>query len=132
MTQTMNVEYQELMARADEIEAPLPTLPLGNPQAPCSLSFVRDAAVQIAINADSLRLYIQACQREWKSLAKSLRTAAKAYEEVDEGAADDINAINMDGTSGSSAKMASEDGSMSLMCDPDYIPAPPPPLGCRW
>src|SRR6202034_766580 len=42
-------------------------------------------------------------------------------------AADDINAINMDGTSGSSAKMASEDGSMSLMCDPDYIPAPPPP-----
>src|ERR1700727_681768 len=115
MTQALNVEYKELMARADEIEAPLPTLPLGNPQAPCSLSFVRDAAVQIAINADSLRLYIQACQREWKSLAKSLRTAAKAYEEVDEGAADDINAINIDGTSGSSAKMASEDGSMSLM-----------------
>src|ERR1700754_3822652 len=128
MTQTVNVEYQELMARADEIEAPLPKLPLGNPQAPCNLSFVRDAAVQIAINADSLRLYIQACQREWASLAKSLRNAAKAYEEVDEGAADDINAINMDGTgtSGTSAKLAA-DGSMSLMCDPDYIPAPPPP-----
>ncbi len=127
MTQTMNVEYQELMARADEIEAPLPTLPIGNPQAPCGLSFVRDAAVQIAINADSLRLYIQACQREWKSLAKSLRNAAKAYEEVDEGAADDINAINMDGTSGSSAKMVSGEDTMSMLCDPDYIPAPPPP-----
>jgi uncharacterized protein YukE len=127
MTQTMNVEYQELMARADEIEAPLPALPIGNPQAPCGLSFVRDAAVQIAINADSLRLYIQACQREWKSLAKSLRNAAKAYEEVDEEAAEDINAINMDGTSGVSAKMVSGDDKMSLMCDPDYIPAPLPP-----
>lgn len=128
MTQTMNVEYQELMARADEIEAPLPQLPLGNPQAPCGLGFVRDAAVQIAINGDSLRLYIQACQREWKSLAKSLRNAAKAYEEVDEGAADDINAINTDGSSGGSAKMVSAaDDNMSLMCDPDYIPAPLPP-----
>src|ERR1700690_2764817 len=105
MTQSLDVEYQELMARADEIEAPLPKLPIGNPQAPCNLSFVRDAAVQIVINADSLRLYIQACEREWRSLAKSLRNAAKAYEDVDEGAADDIDAINMDGTSGSSAKM---------------------------
>src|ERR1700760_299702 len=129
MTQTMNVEYQELMARADEIEAPLPKLPLGNPQAPCNLSFVRDAAVQIAINADSLRLYIQACQREWASLAKSLRNAAKAYEEVDEGAADDIDAVNMDGTtSGSSAKL-STDGTVGLLCDPDepWSPPPPPP-----
>jgi ESX-1 secreted protein B PE domain len=129
MTQTLDVEYQELMARADEIEAPLPSLPIGNPQAPCSLSFVRDAAVQIAINADTLRLYIRACEREWKALAKSLRNAAKAYEEVDEGAADDINATNMDGsTSGSGAKTsAAEDEQMSLLCDPDYIPPPPPP-----
>ncbi|MCV7410469.1 hypothetical protein AWC05_00295 [Mycobacterium florentinum] len=126
MTQTVNVEYQELMARADEIEAALPKMPVGNPQAPCALSFVRDAAVQIAINADSLRLYVQACQREWSSLAKSLRNAAKAYEEADEGAAEDINAINMDGTSGSSAKVSAND-KVSLMCDPDYIPAPPPP-----
>jgi hypothetical protein len=130
MTQTVNVEYQELMSRADEIEAALPPMPQGNPQAPCNLSFVRDAAVQIAINADSLRLYIRACQREWSSLAKSLRNAAKAYEEADEGAADDINAINTDGTtsgtSGSSAKVAA-DNNVALMCDPDYIPAPPPP-----
>ncbi|CQD02494.1 ESX-1 secreted protein, EspB [Mycobacterium lentiflavum] len=127
MTQTVNVEYQELMARADEIEAPLPKMPVGNPQAPCALSFVRDAAVQIAINADSLRLYVQACQREWSSLAKSLRNAAKAYEEADEGAADDLNAINMDGTSGGSSAKVSANDKASLMCDPDYIPAPPPP-----
>ncbi|SOX56700.1 ESX-1 secretion-associated protein EspB [Mycobacterium ahvazicum] len=121
MTQTVNVEYQELMARADEIEAPLPKMPAGNPQAPCALSFVRDSAVQIAINADSLRLYVQACQREWSSLAKSLRNAAKAYEEADEGAADDINAINMDGTSGGSSAKVSANDKVSLMCDPDYI-----------
>ncbi len=130
MTQSLNVEYQELIARADEIEAPLPSLPIGNPQAPCALSFVRDAAVQIAINADSLRLYIQACQREWRLLATSLRNAAKAYEEVDEGAADDINAINMDGgTSGAPSGSMSANGNdqMSLLCDPDYIPPPPPP-----
>jgi hypothetical protein len=130
MTQALNVEYQELMARADEIEAPLPALPIGNPQAPCALSFVRDAAVQIAINADTLRLYIQACEREWKSLAKSLRNAAKAYEEVDEGAADDINAISMDGSmSGVAAKTVSagENDQVSLLCDPDETWAPPPP-----
>ncbi|BBY23803.1 PPE domain-containing protein [Mycobacterium stomatepiae] len=128
MTQAVNVEYQELMARADEIEAPLPALPQGNPQAPCNLSFVRDSAVQIAINADSLRLYIRACQREWSSLAKSLRNAAKAYEEADEGAAEDLNAINVDGTSGGSSAKVSSNDKVSLMCDPDYIPAPPPPF----
>src|ERR1700729_3097274 len=97
MTQSLDVEYQELMGRPDEIEAPWPKLPIGNPQAPCNLSFVLDAAVQIALNADSLRLYIQACEREWRSLAKSLRNAAKAYEEVDEGAAEDIAAVTFDG-----------------------------------
>ncbi|BAX95055.1 PPE domain-containing protein [Mycobacterium shigaense] len=129
MTQSLNVEYQELMARADEIDAPLPKLPVGNPQAPCSLAFVRDAAVQIAINADSLRLYIQACQREWSALAKSLRTAAKAYEEVDEGAADDINAVAMDGRSSApnGTVAAVGEDQMSLMCDPDDIPPPLPP-----
>jgi len=130
MTQALNVEYQELMARADEIEAPLPVLPTGNPQAPCALSFVRDSAVQIAINADSLRLYIQACQREWKSLAKSLRNAAKAYEEVDEGAADDINAVNMDGSTYGASVSAAGNDEVALLCDPDYIsppPSPPPP-----
>jgi hypothetical protein len=123
MTQTLDVEYQELMARADEIEAPLPALPIGNPQAPCALSFVRDAAIQIAINADALRLYIKTCEREWRSLAKSLRNAAKAYETIDEGAADDINAIDMGGgTFGASVGSGSDE--VSLLCDPDYIPPP--------
>jgi hypothetical protein len=125
MTQALNVEYQELMARAAEIEAPLPALPIGNPQSPCALSFVRDTAVQIAINADSLRLYIRACEREWRTLATSLRNAAKAYEEVDEAAAENIDAVNMDGsTSGAAAGLVSADGidDMSLS-DLDSLPA---------
>jgi hypothetical protein len=127
MTQSLDVEYQELMARADEIEAPLPKLPIGNPQAPCNLPFVRDAAVQIAINADSLRLYIQACEREWRSLAKSLRNAAKAYEAVDEEGAEDINAINMDGTSGSAPKTLSADKDETPFEANDMSTAAPPP-----
>jgi ESX secretion-associated protein EspB len=127
MTQTLNVEYQELMARADEIEQPLPTIPLTNPPGPCALSFVQDAATQIALSADSMRLYLKACEREWKSLAKSLRNAAKAYEEVDEGSAE---AINKEGSaSGGASASVGGDDAMSAFCDPDedYVPPPPPP-----
>jgi hypothetical protein len=91
MTQTVNVEYEELMARAAEIEQPLPTIPSTNPQGPCNLPFVNDAAGQLAINADSVRTYLKACEREWKHLAESLRNAAKAYQAVDENAADAID-----------------------------------------
>ena len=89
--QTLNVEYEELMARADEIDAPLPAIPSTNPGGPCSLLFVDNAATQLGLSADSVRLYLEACQREWHILAESLRNAAKAYEEVDEGAAEAIN-----------------------------------------
>ncbi|MCV7117900.1 hypothetical protein H7I93_11890 [Mycobacterium nebraskense] len=84
MPETLKVEYEELMARANEIEAALPPIPATNPAGPCALSFVTDAATQLALSADSMRLYLRACEREWKALAKSLRNAAKAYEEVDE------------------------------------------------
>jgi hypothetical protein len=90
-SQTLNVEYDELMARADEIERPLPAIPSTNPPAPCAFSYATDAVAQLAFSADSIRLYLKGCEREWKTLAKSLRNAAKAYEEVDEGAADDID-----------------------------------------
>lgn len=135
MTQSLNVEYLELIARANEIEAPLPPVPVGNPQAPCALSFVRDAAVQVAINSDTLRMYLQGCMREWKELAKSLRTAAKAYEDVDAEAASNIDAINTDGsTSGSGAQGSSggTDGQAPFSSD-DYTPSsPPPPPGFEY
>ncbi|SPM39705.1 putative alanine and glycine rich protein [Mycobacterium numidiamassiliense] len=89
--QTLNVEYDELLARAAELEKPLANIPTLNPPAPCALSYSRDAARQIALSADMMRLYLRGCEREWKSLAKSLRDAAKAYEEVDDAAADTID-----------------------------------------
>ncbi|UXA07346.1 hypothetical protein KXD96_04160 [Mycobacterium sp. SMC-2] len=89
--QTLSVEYDELMARADEMEQPLPAIPSTNPPAPCALSYANSAAAQLALSADSIRLYLTGCQREWKRLAKSLRNAAKAYREVDEGAADSMH-----------------------------------------
>src|ERR1700744_5608930 len=130
MTQTLNVEYEELMARAAEIERALPAIPTINPQGPCPLSFVGDAATQLAMSCDSMRLFLKACEREWRTLAKSLRNAAKAYEEADEGSADSIDAVKFDGSTASSA--AGGNGSMSALCDPDedfggYLPPPPPP-----
>jgi hypothetical protein len=117
--QTLNVEYSELMARADELEQSLPAMPLTNPQAPSELSYARDAAKQLALNADMIRLYLNGCGREWKSLATALRTAAKAYEEVDEGAADAI-ANEGDATAGATAPSALGDSDMPF--------TPPSPL----
>ncbi|ORV51506.1 hypothetical protein AWC03_22070 [Mycobacterium europaeum] len=131
MTQTLNVEYQELMARADEIERPLPAIPSTNPPGPCDISFVKDAAVQLAQNADQMRTYLKACQREWQTLAKSLRNAAKAYEEADEGSAAAIDKTMNDGSGGTSASAGASE-QVSALCDPDedfsgYLPPPPPP-----
>jgi ESX-1 secreted protein B PE domain len=134
MTQTLKVEYEELIARAAEIEEPLPPVPSTNPPGPCTLSFVNDAATQLALSADSLRLYLKTCEREWKALAKSLRNAAKAYEEVDEGAAESMNAIGTDGSSsGAGPAAAGTNNEMSASCDPDEdwgrdpLPSPKPP-----
>jgi hypothetical protein len=130
MTQTLNVEYDELMARANEIEQPLPAPPTVNPNAPCTLSFVNDAATQLALSADSVRLYLKACEREWKTLAQSLRNAAKAYENVDEEAAVAINNVSSN-ASGAAVTPASVGGNdFMINCDPDEDwtpPRPPPP-----
>lgn len=130
MTQALSVEYQELITRAGELERPWPRVPSANPQAPCRLKFVDDTAVQLALSANAMRLYLQAGEREWKKLAKSLRNAAKAYETVDEGSSAAISSIDFDG-SGARSKTAGSD-QMSVMCDPDedfggYLPPPPPP-----
>ncbi|KKC04065.1 PPE domain-containing protein, partial [Mycobacterium nebraskense] len=134
MPETLKVEYEELMARANEIEAALPPIPATNPAGPCALSFVTDAATQLALSADSMRLYLRACEREWKALAKSLRNAAKAYEEVDEESAEAISAVN-GGSSASGVTPGSGNGNdqMAVNGDPyedfgGYLPPPPPPL----
>ncbi|MEE6135561.1 hypothetical protein SKC41_04345 [Mycobacterium sp. 050128] len=132
MTQTLNVEYQELMARADEIEQPPPPIPSTNPSPPCEISFVKDAATQLALNADTMRLYLTSCEREWQRLAKSLRDAAKAYEEVD---TDSAAALDKEMSDSAETSDSGADGVMSAMCDPNqefpdarliFPPAPPP------
>jgi ESX secretion-associated protein EspB len=121
--QTLNVEYSELIARADELEQSLPAMPLTNPQAPCALSMARHAVKQLALNADMIRLYLNGCGREWKTLAKSLRTAAKAYEEVDEGAADAIDNEG-DATAGAAALATSGDADMPFDPPSPLVMAP--------
>lgn len=122
-SQTLNVEYDELMARADEIERPLPAIRSTNPPAPFALSAANDAVAQLAFSAESIRFYLEGCEGEWKSLAKSLRDAAKAYEEVDEGAAD---AINNEGSAsgGTPALVGATEEDMPR--DPS-LPRPAPP-----
>src|ERR1700754_3171677 len=101
MTQTLNVEYDELMARADELDAPLPIPPQTNPQAPCSISFVLDGATQLALSADTIREYLRYGERQCQILATSRRTAAKAYEQFDESSAESIDNAFSDGSGGS-------------------------------
>lgn len=84
--QALNVEKEELLARANELVAPIAGLPVDNPQAPCGLASTVAAAKQLALSADNMRLYLSVGERERQRLADSLRNAAKAYEESDESA----------------------------------------------
>jgi hypothetical protein len=93
-TLTLNVEKDELLARADELEAPLPGQPSENPSPPCALALARTVANQVTLSADNMRLYLDVGQRERQRLAQSLRNAAKAYEDVDEDAAQALNTGN--------------------------------------
>ncbi|MEE6139578.1 secretion protein EspB [Mycobacterium sp. 050128] len=91
MTKTLNVEHAELIARAGELDAPIPGVPSENGQAPCALELATRAAQQLAFSADNMRIYLHAGEREHARLAQSLRNAAKAYEDIDELAADALN-----------------------------------------
>lgn len=80
---TLNVEYDELMKRADELEVPIPGPFNYSPQPPSQLVQATGAAAQLALSAEDMRRYMAAGMREWQNLAESLRNAAKAYEETD-------------------------------------------------
>ncbi len=91
MTQTLNVEYAELTTRAHEVEAQLAAVPLENGQSPCALGMVLTAAEQLELSADNMRIYLGAGDRERGRLAHSLRNAAEAYRQTDQGAADALD-----------------------------------------
>jgi hypothetical protein len=89
MTQpkTLTVEQTEILARANEVEDALPTLPSIAPVAPCGLKPADTAARQLKLSCDNMLSYLQAGHTEWTRLATSMRNAAKAYGEVDESGA---------------------------------------------
>ncbi|MGF2943964.1 PPE domain-containing protein [Mycobacterium sp. Lab-001] len=84
-TPKMQVEGQELLDRAEEVEAPIPYLPSesDNPVPPCELPMAKKAAQTLARNADTMRLFLAMGTTRLQTLAESLRAAARAYEEVD-------------------------------------------------
>ena len=91
MTQPeLNVELEELLARATELEQPISGMPTDNPLPLCDLALAEAAATQLGLSADSMRLYLEVGERERSRLAESLINAAKAYEEYDEATAEAI------------------------------------------
>lgn len=111
--QTVTVDQQEILSRADEVEAPMATPPNDVAQTPCGLTAARNAAEQLTLSAQNMRDFLTAGARERTRLATSLRNAAKAYGEVDEEGAE---ALNSDGgeVAGESAGGVGGDGSAGL------------------
>ncbi|MHA7648806.1 EspB family ESX-1 secretion system-associated protein [Mycobacterium sp. ML4] len=111
--QTVTVDQQEILDRANEVEAPMGDPPTDVPVAPCALTCATNATEQIRLNAENMRTFLEAGARERSRLATSLRNAAKAYGDVDEeGAA----ALDNDGgeVTGESAGGAGGDSSAGL------------------
>lgn len=111
--QTVTVDQQEILSRADEVEAPMATPPADVPAAPCGLTAAKNAAEQPRLSAQNMRDFLAAGVRERQRLATSLRNAAKAYGDVDEEGA---TALNNDGgeVSGESAGGVGGDNSAGL------------------
>lgn len=91
LAQVLAVEGEELLARAVRLEAPIPGLPTEDPQPPCDFAPAKEAAAELARSAGEMRKYLGYFDTERARLAQSLRNAAKAYEEVDEHAAADLD-----------------------------------------
>ncbi|OBF23140.1 secretion protein EspB [Mycobacterium kubicae] len=112
--QTVKVDQQEILSRADEVEAPMAVPPTDVPQAPCALNAAKNAALQLDINAESMREYLTAGGKERQRLATSLRNAAKAYGDVDDDAATALNSDGEGHVEGESAGGAGGDSSAGL------------------
>ncbi|OSC39275.1 type VII secretion system ESX-1 target EspB [Mycobacterium decipiens] len=93
-SQTVTVDQQEILNRANEVEAPMADPPSDVPMTPCDLTAAKNAAQQLVLSAENMREYLVAGAKERQRLATSLRNAAKAYGDVDEEAA---TALDSDG-----------------------------------
>lgn len=90
--QTSSVELDELSSRAGELESPLELPPTDPPAPPCNLAMVINATQQLEFSAESIRTFVVAGTKQWSALSHSLRNAALAYQQVDEDAAQAVNA----------------------------------------
>lgn len=123
--QTLTVDQQEILARANEVETPMAEPPADVPVAPCGLTAAKNAAQQLVLSAQNMRDYLAAGARERTRLATSLRNAAKAYGEVDDEAA---TALDNDGgtVAPESAGGAGGDSSAGLQDTPTVAAAGEP------
>ncbi|MBY0442618.1 MAG: hypothetical protein K2Q25_10880 [Mycobacteriaceae bacterium] len=110
MTQPdVQVEQEELLQRAAELETPFDPWPTIDPLSPCDLDFVNRASDDLALSAENIGVYLDAGEKSRKDLAASLRNAAKAYENVDENAAESmLNTMGGGSSSGGSGKAEEE------------------------
>jgi hypothetical protein len=121
MAEMLKVEYDELMARAAELEVPLPAAPVEYAQTPCVLSFIVAAGAQLGYNNSAVGQSLELAEQEYISLAESLRNAALAYEEADQAVADSIN------NEASQASLTSRSVSGKRGASAMTIAEPPPP-----
>lgn len=88
----MKVEYEELIARAAELERPIVDgngrgIPTEVPQAPCAVQEIQQAIAILRLSTENVQGCLKDFVRERQALAQSLRNAAKAYRAADEEAA---------------------------------------------
>lgn len=120
--QSVQVDPQEILSRASEVEAPMAVPPTDVPAAPNGLTIAINATEQIKLNAENMRMFLETGVRERARLAASLRNAAKQYGAVDEESAE---ALNNDGgeVSEEIAGGVGGDESAGLQDTPDVVVA---------
>ncbi|SOJ58065.1 ESX-1 secretion-associated protein EspB [Mycobacterium simulans] len=124
--QTLTVDQQEILARANEVEAPMAEPPTNAPAAPCTLTAAQNAAEQLDLSAENMRTFLAAGHRERQRLATSLRNAAKAYGEVDDESATALNSDGNGNVEAESAGGAGGDSSAGLQDTPQVAAAGDP------
>ncbi len=126
--QTMTVDQQEILNRANEVEAMMAEPPTDVPLAPCALTAANNAAQQLVLSADNMLTYLGAGATERQRLATSLRNAARAYGEVDEEAAvaldndgnGAVEAESAGGAGGDSSAGLSDTQTVAAAGQPDF------------
>lgn len=127
--QTVTVDQQEILTRANDVEAPLPpgkVPPTDAPNPPCALTAAKNAAQQLALSAENMREFLAAGAKERQKLATSLRNAAKAYGEVDSESATALNSDGGGTVEAQSAGGAGGDSSAGLQDTPTVASAGDP------